>query len=886
MRKSLSLLALSFIVLLLLAAPGRAVEPGSAAAPAAAASFEPLGELLLPSGSTTSVRAVAAGGDYAYLLTRGGVLHTYDISAAGANFTLEEPVHTLDVGLGAGVLRHGNFLYVYGNGGAQVLSLADPAAPTIGNQFADVDMVNMVRSDQILLGVGRGHVTLYDVSNPNGVVPLTGATLGDGNTGFSVALLGDATAPGAATIVVGQFASGAGGTNGLALFDLLAPANLAPVGTIPGGVPYHLHPFRDLLVACQSSVVELWDFENPHEAEPLTSFQTGARVCARDNDRIITNGTVLQLPGLEQVASFTPGGSQIDGFPYGSAVEGPFIFLAQSQRVLILSRPQPLPVRPVSGEPPRIDGEISIGEWPQQPLLEFEHGLLAARNDGTHLYLLLDLLADSQADPTGADSFNISVDVDRDGQVTPGVDLNYFLDPQSGNLQRRLYDVEGYQSPMPALRSSKSRDFNCNLWDGTLNLSAGPVRLSCSRHVVWEVAISLADINARPGEPIYIGFGVVSQEPQFAEAVPANYERDFANLLRLDLSDLVPVLEPDDGPPVPFAGNPIEVTQAVQTPENSLPLVDGKTTVARVYLNNTSGAPADLTVYLYGTRGGADLPGSPLTAAFTAPTSVDRTQLDDTANFQLPDSWTSGNVTLSARAARWLGAETTSGNVNVNFQVRQEPVYWVIPVNEGSASSPTLPDADDIDDHESFLEAVYPVAEVSFVRKPWTALGANQQPGELLIAELNEYYGGVVLAWIFGLLFTGESPFDLPHQIYGFTPTRAGSSDPLWKSNGPGMGYVAYGGDWDFSPSAPEEDDYTMAHELNHNLDRSSDGTWGRHNGGCQSRGPDPEWPYDDDDINEIGFDTRAPWVNGVVSDRRTVLTVDYPDFMSYCQHP
>jgi len=70
-----------------------------------------------------------------------------------------------------------------------------------------------------------------------------------------------------------------------------------------------------------------------------------------------------------------------------------------------------------------------------------------------------------------------------------------------------------------------------------------------------------------------------------------------------------------------------------------------------------------------------------------------------------------------------------------------------------------------------------------------------------------------------------------------------------------------------------------MAHEDNHNFDRSSSGTWGHHvPNGCGAAGPDPNWPYANSNVNEVGFNTRLPWT------ANTIVPNTFPDFMSYCQ--
>ena len=69
-----------------------------------------------------------------------------------------------------------------------------------------------------------------------------------------------------------------------------------------------------------------------------------------------------------------------------------------------------------------------------------------------------------------------------------------------------------------------------------------------------------------------------------------------------------------------FETNAIEVTQAIQDRDNTLPLVADKRTVARLYADvNGVGSVQPSIVYLYSSSGGNDLPGSPLaTTGMTA----------------------------------------------------------------------------------------------------------------------------------------------------------------------------------------------------------------------------------------------------------------------------
>ncbi|MFC1777702.1 hypothetical protein ACFL3I_10240, partial [Pseudomonadota bacterium] len=133
--------------------------------------------------------------------------------------------------------------------------------------------------------------------------------------------------------------------------------------------------------------------------------------------------------------------------------------------------------------------------------------------------------------------------------------------------------------------------------------------------------------------------------------------------------------------------------------------------------------------------------------------------------------------------------------------------------------------------------------------------------------------------------------FSLPDLLYGFKvsrdPKAVGTSDPVY-SGGNGRVVVGQADGKDFNST-------TMIHEVNHDLDRSLTGTWGKHvanpknvkdrSWGCDAGGPDLSWPYTgNDSIQEVGFDTTRPWDDGT-GGHLSVLPVDRNDFMSYCWH-
>jgi len=96
----------------------------------------------------------------------------------------------------------------------------------------------------------------------------------------------------------------------------------------------------------------------------------------------------------------------------------------------------------------------------------------------------------------------------------------------------------------------------------------------------------------------------------------------------------------------------IEVTQAVQDWNNTVTLIEGKTTVVRAFVELLPGEVIrTMSARLYGRRGSETLPASPLApinGGVTIDTDIEsrRGILTDSFNFRLPTTWPSGDVNL------------------------------------------------------------------------------------------------------------------------------------------------------------------------------------------------------------------------------------------------
>lgn len=524
--------------------------------------------------------------------------------------------------------------------------------------------------------------------------------------------------------------------------------------------------------------------------------------------------------------------------------------------------------------PPTLDGRIGFGEWPLGNNLPFENGYLTVLNDSIRLYLLLNMPSDV-GDDTG-DYFWLTFDVDGDGVIDANLDLNYGPHPDTTNIRYQYYlGPNRWTGLQPDTFSARAKGFGCFFADGSLSLFRFPFGIRCNSHRLWELGIDLAEIGADAGDTLQVGLRVASGSPAFTNEMPAGFSGDFSSLIQINTSPS-PFFSivPSPLATVHLEADAFELTQAIQDRDNTLPLVWGKTTTGRVYVDTNGVFSAQPSIaYLYGKQGLVDLPGSPLAKYQTAPTVINRATLNDTANFQLPLTWTKGGQTeFFARSQDMFGNSDTSASQFITFYFREDPLVWIVPINTGTNASPVLVSDAEIASQESAMEAAYPVRDIRFVHKPWQVIGPTTVANT--IDDLNEYFGSAVLAWILGLIFGGSPPFELPDQVYGFTPSGGGISDPTWYDSG--SGYVARG----FRGTSGE---LTMAHEINHNLDRSSDGRWGRHvPDGCGAGGPDAYWPYADDDIQEVGFDTRLPWQT--TASKVSAIPDNWPDFMSYCQ--
>ncbi len=166
----------------------------------------------------------------------------------------------------------------------------------------------------------------------------------------------------------------------------------------------------------------------------------------------------------------------------------------------------------------------------QQPrtALRLDHGWLLARNDASHLYLLIDLTGDQVEDrpasksPWG-DYLSLNFDIDRDQKITPDRDIAFGLYPGSHRLGKQWFKGAGRYSGLDKTGARLVSRF-----------SRTPTQEQ--PHRLWEIAIPLQELEAKPGGKVRFGLITHSRRPAFTDHLPSGQSRNFKQLIELQLA--------------------------------------------------------------------------------------------------------------------------------------------------------------------------------------------------------------------------------------------------------------------------------------------------------------------------------------------------------------
>ena len=197
----------------------------------------------------------------------------------------------------------------------------------------------------------------------------------------------------------------------------------------------------------------------------------------------------------------------------------------------------------------------------------------------------------------------------------------------------------------------------------------------------------------------------------------------------------------------PLRVEAIEVNQAIQDWDNSVPLVEARTTLVRVFLETLGADPVRTNGRLHAYANGVELSGSPLTS-LNASSGVlvdedaveDRSTMADSLNFQLPLSWTfhdslelavelPGGVTCDADLTG--NSAQCSETVGFGEDFVPDVEYRGISFEEdGEVVEPTNDDL--IEQNDRFI-AQFPVGDYSV---GFTNLTVDERPTDL--GDINE----------------------------------------------------------------------------------------------------------------------------------------------------
>ena len=324
----------------------------------------------------------------------------------------------------------------------------------------------------------------------------------------------------------------------------------------------------------------------------------------------------------------------------------------------------------------------------------------------------------------------------------------------------------------------------------------------------------------------------------------------------------------------------IEVNQAVQDLNNTVPLVSGKKTVVRVHLKMTDGKGSLSGVsgflhYPYGTGGPIYSPINP--AGFTVKANPNRGVLNDTLNFIIPGTQATGSGFVLIDINAPSGITFNGGQVElvdsrlVNFGNVPAMRLRLVGVRYVTNTVTYQPRNLDYARTESWLRAAYPIGTLNSSRTTTNFPAAQGMPGcgavntllaTMKVADVN---GGTATnaTRYHGLVFEGGPAW---YFMQGCCCNSGASSGPT--------GAGAWGWDNDGSYG-----DWYAGHEIGHGYGQC-------HSGFCRGQGKDTSahcttYPYPGGNIGGIASSPNRYY--GIDAERMEVYGPNSKDLMTYC---
>lgn len=179
--------------------------------------------------------------------------------------------------------------------------------------------------------------------------------------------------------------------------------------------------------------------------------------------------------------------------------------------------------------PIQLTENLADAVWAGAGKLAIPGGFLLTKNDANYLYAALDMVADSGNDAGVGDYFWFTFDRNRSGNITPNVDVNYGVYPNTPNkIGRQFYLGAGTWTGLSTDSTLYQQAFE------TSPESATP-------HRVWKFRFKLTELNVSLAPSIFppytrFGLKIHSTNPALDTNTPANFWNNFTSLHTLYFS--------------------------------------------------------------------------------------------------------------------------------------------------------------------------------------------------------------------------------------------------------------------------------------------------------------------------------------------------------------
>ncbi|GAC1542282.1 MAG: hypothetical protein NVS2B7_15340 [Herpetosiphon sp.] len=302
-----------------------------------------------------------------------------------------------------------------------------------------------------------------------------------------------------------------------------------------------------------------------------------------------------------------------------------------------------------------------------------------------------------------------------------------------------------------------------------------------------------------------------------------------------------------------FTINNLEVTQAVQTRTNTVPLVANRPAMLRAYVQTAGGlAVNNTTLVVSATRNGTPIVGSPLSAPAHSvfPQSLP-SDVGSSVNVPLPAEWLQGDVVLQADLIVGTAAVATA-STSLHFNVIPALDVVLVPIDYLDSVSGQLYPGVNVETVSGYLQSMYPVPEVRVTVHPPQPFTGNLRQGQdwvrlvTMINTLKQIENAPASRVYFGQIEIGNAAGEWFHGgIAGIGGVGA--------RFGAGLGEPYIG--------------HVIRHEVGHNLGQS-------HAPCGTTNGLDPQYPYAAGSIGQYGLDLQK---------MRVWDPSNTADLMSYC---